>query len=197
MVLDDDCKENESRGLKTLGCYGESCKDIIGKEIKCLGLIAPNEFDEEFNGLVKLKDKNKCLKVTDNLVNEKDEIEGENKRMGLSSLICSGETVNGAKGRERNEINVSSLVNERDVMMNSNKGDWTSNFNKPVDIIKEYSVEQKEGRKENNNQVASDIVLGKFVNEYAQRTECESLSFHSCCNYRNLVVFLTYYCWRQ
>nr|GEX19654.1 hypothetical protein [Tanacetum cinerariifolium] len=52
-----------------------------------------------------------------------------------------------------------------------------SNFNKPVKIIKECSVEQKEGTKENNNQVASDIVLGKFVNEYAQRTECESLSF--------------------
>nr|GFB19199.1 hypothetical protein [Tanacetum cinerariifolium] len=69
----------------------------------------------------------------------------------LSSLICSGEILNGAKGRERNEINVSSLVNECNVVMNSSKGDWTGNFNKPVDIIKECSVEQKEGRKENDN----------------------------------------------
>ncbi|GJU57958.1 hypothetical protein Tco_1235724, partial [Tanacetum coccineum] len=170
IVIDDDCKENKSRvsgmdgdnelvvnvlvetwteniGLKS---YGESCKDIIGKEIECLGLISPNEFDEELNRLVELKDKNKCLEVTDNLVNEKDETEGGNKRMGLSSLICSGEIVNGAKGCERNEINVSSLVNECNVVMNSSKGDWTSNFNKPVDIIKECSVEQKEGRRENN-----------------------------------------------
>ncbi|GKB49718.1 hypothetical protein Tco_0900471 [Tanacetum coccineum] len=146
----------ENIGLKS---YGKSCKeDVIGKEIECLGLIAPIKLDEELNGLVELKDKNKCLEVTDNLVNEKDETKGGNKRMGLSSLICSSEIVDGAKGRERNEINVSSLVNECDVVMNSSKGDWTS-------------------RKENNNQVASDIVLGKFVNEYAQRTECESLSF--------------------
>nr|GEY38884.1 hypothetical protein [Tanacetum cinerariifolium] len=89
-------------------------------------------------------DKNKCLEVTGNLVNEKDETEGGNKRMGLSSLICSSENVDGANGRERNEINVSSLLNECDVVMNSSKGDWTSNFNKPVDIIKECSVEQKE-----------------------------------------------------
>nr|GEU46128.1 aspartate--tRNA ligase 2, cytoplasmic-like [Tanacetum cinerariifolium] len=105
-----------------------------------------------------------------------------NKRMGLSSLICSGEIVDGAKGRKRNEINVSFLVSECDVVMNSNKGGWTSNFNKPVDIIKECSVEQKKGRKENNNQVASDIVLGKFVNEYAQQTKCEFLSFDKSAN---------------
>ncbi|GKC75965.1 hypothetical protein Tco_1126739 [Tanacetum coccineum] len=67
---------------------------------------------------------------------------------------------------------------------------WNSNFNKPVDIItecnmeqkpvdiiKESSVEQKEDRKEDNYHVASDIVRGKFVNKYAKREECESLSF--------------------
>nr|GEW54623.1 hypothetical protein [Tanacetum cinerariifolium] len=105
----------ENIGLKS---YGKSCKeDVIGQ--------------------------NKCLEVTGNLVNEKDETEGGNKRMGLS-MISSGEIVDGAKGH----------------------------------IIKECSVEQKEGRNENNNQVASDIIPGKFVNEYAQRKECESLSFN-------------------
>nr|GEW54622.1 hypothetical protein [Tanacetum cinerariifolium] len=128
-----------------LKSYAKSYKeDVIGNEIECLGLISPIKLDEELNGLVELKDKNKCLGVTDNLVNKKDETKSENKRMGLSSLICSGEIIDGAKGRERNEINVSSLVNECDVVMNSNKGYWTSNFNKPVDIIKECSVEQKE-----------------------------------------------------
>nr|GEU90922.1 chloroplast protease [Tanacetum cinerariifolium] len=61
-----------------LKSYGKSCKkDVIGKEIECLGLIAPIKLDEELNGLVELNQKNKSLEVTDNLVNEKcEKLEG-------------------------------------------------------------------------------------------------------------------------
>ncbi|GJR76414.1 phosphoacetylglucosamine mutase [Tanacetum coccineum] len=144
----------------------------------------------ELDDLVDSNAVSTCRVVTDTFAKRDNVLEERNKRVGLSSLICGGEIIEGTKCRERNEINVSSLINECDVVMNSSKGDWNSNFNKPVDIItecnveqkpvdiiKESSVEQKEGRKEDNNHVASDIVRGKFVNEYAKREECESLSF--------------------
>ncbi|GJY61823.1 hypothetical protein Tco_0462480 [Tanacetum coccineum] len=82
----------------------------------------------------------------------------------------------------------SRIMNEFDVVMNSNKGDWTSNFNKPVDIIKECSMEQKESRNENNNLISSDIVL-EFVIEYDKRKECESLSFDKGCIQNGVCLF--------
>ncbi|GKD74392.1 hypothetical protein Tco_1332674 [Tanacetum coccineum] len=93
-----------------------------------------------------------------------------------SSILDYG--VDGMKNNA-STIGVSEIgvVDVYDGMFNFSEGDGTSNFNKPVDIIKECSVEQNESRKENNNQVASEIVIGKFVNEYAKRKECESLSF--------------------
>nr|GEV89661.1 hypothetical protein [Tanacetum cinerariifolium] len=66
-------------------------------------------------------------------------------------------------------------VDEFDVVMNSNKVDWTSNFNKIVDTIKECSVEQKENGKENNNLVASDIVLDKSIEKRKMDEICDSL----------------------
>ncbi|GJZ88969.1 hypothetical protein Tco_0660751 [Tanacetum coccineum] len=96
--------------------------------------------------------------------------------VGESGILDYG--VDGMKNNA-STIGVSEIgvVDVYDGMFNFSEGDGTSNFNKPVDIIKECSVEQNESRKENNNQVASEIVIVKFVNEYAKRKECESLSF--------------------
>nr|GEY32951.1 reverse transcriptase domain-containing protein [Tanacetum cinerariifolium] len=83
-----------------------------------------------------------------------------------------------SQGSEKEDETDNDVVIEKKTLrglLNSSydSDDWTSNFNKPVDIIKECCVEQKESRKDNNNLVASDNVRDKFVNEYAKREECE------------------------
>nr|GEU70342.1 hypothetical protein [Tanacetum cinerariifolium] len=65
-------------------------------------------------------------------------------------------------------------VDEFDVVMNSNKVDWTSNFNKPVDTIKECSMEQKENGKENNNLVANVGLEIQIVVAITETLSCSS-----------------------
>ncbi|GKC93371.1 hypothetical protein Tco_1158813 [Tanacetum coccineum] len=154
--------------------YVECCEENVnvrGNGIECVNLIALDELcggkvegiEIELDDLVDSNAVSTCRVVTNNFAKRDNVLEERNKRVGLSSLIYElpqGRLEQNFKtsrpqntcnvGCERNEINVSSLVNECNVVMNSSKGDWTSNFNKPVDIIKECSVEQKEGRRENN-----------------------------------------------
>ncbi|GJS71953.1 hypothetical protein Tco_0704794 [Tanacetum coccineum] len=108
-LIFDECGKDDVNCKRTeLRSYGESGKeDVDGKEIECLELIAPIELNEELNELVELKDKNKCLEVTNNFASEKYEIEDKNKRMGLSSLVYGGEQ-DGSK--EDNDLIVSDLV---------------------------------------------------------------------------------------
>ncbi|GJS57000.1 putative reverse transcriptase domain-containing protein [Tanacetum coccineum] len=124
-------------------------EDVDGKEIECLELIAPIKLNEELNELVELKDKNKCLEVTNNFASEKYEIENKNKRIGLSSLVHGGEIIDGANSYDRNKSNERSSAN------------------------KQESVSSKDLKESNNN----DLNIKLLVNEKA--TTREFLSGHS------------------
>ncbi|GJU36820.1 probable beta-1,3-galactosyltransferase 2 isoform X1 [Tanacetum coccineum] len=150
--MDDNIRVEREVGTENIGLksYGESGKeDVDGKEIECLELIAPIELNEELNELVELKDKNKCLEVTNNFASEKYGIEDKNKRMGFSSLVYGGEIIDGAYSCDRNKSNVRSSANEQE------------------------SVSSKALKESNNN----DLNIKLLVNEKA--TMREFLSGHS------------------
>ncbi|GJR52262.1 hypothetical protein Tco_1402783 [Tanacetum coccineum] len=83
----------------------ESQEKVKGIEIDSNDLVESNE----------LNDISKCLVVTNSFANKDNKIEERNKRIGLSSLICSGQILNGANGFARNKSNVWSLANEREM----------------------------------------------------------------------------------
>nr|GEW61931.1 putative B3 domain-containing protein At5g58280 [Tanacetum cinerariifolium] len=76
-----------------------------------IGLKSYGEFGKE-DVDVELKEKNKCLEVTNNFASEKYGIEDKNKRMGFSSLVYGGEIIDGANSCDMNKSNVRSSANE-------------------------------------------------------------------------------------
>nr|GEX73620.1 alpha/beta hydrolases superfamily protein [Tanacetum cinerariifolium] len=205
-TFDDDCKETKSRvcgidddnrclndkntTLETVRFNGkqEDCclDDNKGESIVRQGSCNDVKTKNHFGGSTLMKVE-KVSEETRNIQEEKvyDILEKEDKtdndvvieNKTLRGLLNSGDGSDSSKVNSSvNGVLDSGIMGKFNVVINSSKEDWTSNFNKPVDIIKECSVEQKESRKDNNNLVPSDIVRDKFVNKYAKREECESLS---------------------
>ncbi|GKD24029.1 hypothetical protein Tco_1225732, partial [Tanacetum coccineum] len=175
-ALDDDCKETKSRV-----CGIDDDNRCLNDKNTTVETARDNEkqedcgLDDSKGEMEKVSEETRNIheeKVYD-ILEKEDETDNDvikNKTLrGLLNLGCGsdGSKVNSSV----NGVSDSGIMGKFDVVINSSKGDWTSNFNKPVDIIKECSVEQKESRKDNNNLVASDIVRDKFVNEYAKREE--------------------------
>nr|GEY77259.1 hypothetical protein [Tanacetum cinerariifolium] len=97
----DDNSNLSKESIESVG-YEECCEENVnvkGKEIECANLIAHDELcggkvkgiEMESDDLVESNEVSKCLIVTDNFVKKDSEIEERNKRMGWSSLICSGD----------------------------------------------------------------------------------------------------------